>query len=800
MGAAIHRRRFGVAIRVVALAVATLVALAALQISLWVAALDRQLVEKFAGRRWDIPSRIYSDSLVVYASSGVPVASLLDRFSRLQYRRVDGEIGYPGEYRASAAGDRLDVHLREFAYADRTAPAAPVTMAIAGGRIADIRRIGGEALESIELEPEVVAGIFEKVWEERRVVRLAEVPATLVRAVLAAEDRRFFEHPGVDIRGVLRALFANVRSGRVVQGGSTLTQQLIKNFFLTEARTMRRKVTEAVMAVLAERRFSKLEILETYLNEIYLGQRGAKGIHGIWEGARFYFGKEPKDLTLAETAMLAGLIRAPNLYSPTRSAERAERRRSQVLRALLDRRDIDEREYAEALLEPLPDELPTVDSSDAAYFVDFVRAELEGRYPQDALTTEGFRVFTSLEPSLQRAAERAVEDGLQRLERRHKRLAADPEDPIQAALFALAPRTGEIKAMVGGRSYRRSQFNRATHARRQPGSIFKPVVFVAAMEEEERRGGREYLLTRRIEDAPFTWSYDGQSWSPKNYRDLYHGDVTLRQALELSLNAATARLAQEVGIQRVRDTAVRLGFPEDLPALPSLVLGAFEVTPYKVAQAFAALANLGFRPEAASIRAVLDGEGNALAQNAMRADQVVSPRVAHLVTTLMQGVVDRGTAHTVRDAGITVPVAGKTGTTNEGRDAWFVGFTPDLLAVVWVGFDRKGPLGLSGAEAALPIWIEFMKEALRWREPTAPFLVPPGIQRVTIDPQSGHLATVLCPRALEESFFEGQAPIETCELHPAPVAVPAPPTPATGDVPFVSPGATPTPEPGWWPW
>ena len=763
--------------------------------------LDRQLVEKFAGRRWDLPSRIYSDSRVIHAGSGVPVEEVLERLGALEYRAVGEEADHPGEYRHEPGV--LELHLRPFRYADRVAPPLAVRIILPEGSIGAIERLDdGAPVDSIELEPEQLAGIYERVWEERRVVKLRELPALLVRAVLAAEDRRFFEHPGIDVRGVLRALVANLRSGRVVQGGSTLTQQLIKNFFLTEARTYRRKVTEAVMALLAERRFTKLEILETYLNEIYLGQRGPKGIFGVWEGSRFYFGKEPKDLTVAEAAMLAGLIKAPGLYSPMRDRDRALRRRNEVLGALFAQGELGSREFAAALLEPLPDRLPTVEGTEAAHFVDFVRAELEGRYPAEALTSQGFRIFTSLDPVLQRAAERAVREGLEDLERRHPKLVRENGDPVEAALLALEPRTGEIKAMVGGRSYLRSQFNRVTQAHRQPGSIFKPIVFLAAMEEEERRGSREYVPTRTILDEPFTWRYDGREWTPRNYRDLYHGEVTLRRALELSLNSATARLAQEIGLSRIRDLAIRLGFPEELPALPALVLGGVEVTPFTVAQAFAALANLGFRPEAASIRSVLDAEGEALTRNPMVAEQVVSPRVAYLVTSLLEGVVDRGTARSIRTAGLEAPIAGKTGTTNDGRDAWFVGFTPDLLTVVWVGFDRGDPMGLSGAEAALPLWIEFMKAATHRRE-AAPFLVPPGIERVVIDATTGKLATPLCAVTIEESFFTGDAPIEPCPVHGAGAAEPsAPPILLPSPSPDGSPVPTQTPRASgsWWSW
>jgi penicillin-binding protein 1B len=549
-----------------------------------------------------------------------------------------------------------------------------------------------------------------------------------------------------------------------VQGGSTLTQQLVKNFFLTGARTMERKVTEAAMALVVEWHYSKVEILETYLNEIYLGQRGSRGIFGVWEGAQFYFGKEPKDLSLGEAAMLAGLIRSPGHLSPARNPGPARRRRDEVLLTMLDSGDISRAEFDQAVGEALPERVPVRETTGAPYFVDYVRSEIEEEYPLNTLTSEGFRIFTTLDPSLQRVAERAVDDGLAAIEKRRPKLAKHGE-PLEAALLAIQPHTGEIKVMVGGRSYERSQFNRVTEADRQPGSVLKPLVFLAAFEDEEKNGTRQFLPTRRIPDTPFTWSYEGRSWTPQNYQDEYHAEVTLRQALELSLNSATARVASEVGLDHIHDVAVRLGFRDSLPRIPAMVLGGVDVSVYEVAEAFATIANLGFRTETTAIRSLLDGDGNPIARDTLGASQAVSPRVAYLVTSFLQGVLDRGTARSARAAGITFPAAGKTGTTNEGRDAWFVGFTPDLLAVVWVGFDRSDVLGLSGAQAALPIWIDFMKAAYSGRPGTA-FLVPPGIDTETIDPRSGALATSRCPETVHESFLAGESPKEMCPLHP----------------------------------
>ena len=733
--------------------------------------LDQELVQRFSGRRWEIPSKIYSDSFTLYAGSEVSPLGLLERLDRLDYRRIDGDVAHAGEYRYQPGQRRLDVFLHNFNYPSATIHGFPARIDLEGAKVASITRLDvAQAIDSIELEPQTLAGIYDQAAEERRVVKIGEVPKILVQSVLAAEDKRFFEHHGIDARGVFRALFANLKSGRVVQGGSTLTQQLIKNFFLTGSRTMKRKITEAAMALLVEWHYGKLEILEAYLNEIYLGQRGSRALYGVWEGAQFYFGKEPKDLSVGEAAMLAGLIRSPGRLSPAKNPEPARRRRDEVLRALLEAGDIPDDEYRQALAEPLPERAPATEPTDAPYFVDYVRSELDEDYPTDTLTSEGFRIFTTLDPLLEREAETAVARGLSALEKRYPALGKKHE-PLQAALLAVQPHTGEIKAMVGGRSYAQSQFNRVTDAKRQPGSIFKPIVFLAAFEQEEQQGARRFTPTRRIPDTPFTWQYEGRSWSPQNYKQEYHGEVTLRQALELSLNSATARLAEEVGLDRIHDVAVRLGLPEDLPELPAMVLGGVEVTVYEMAEAFATIANLGFRTETNAIRAVLDGDGDSIERNTLGASQAVSPRVAYMVTSLMEGVLDRGTARQARTGGIGFAAAGKTGTTNEGRDAWFVGFTPDLLVIVWVGFDHDDALGLSGAQAALPIWIDFMKSATAG-QPGTPFLVPPGIQTAAIDPASGERATSRCPQRIEESFLEGEAPEGTCPLHPE-TALPA---------------------------
>ena len=538
---------------------------------------------KFEGRKWEFPSKIYADSKIIYPGMSVPVVQLREKLRRLGYRSSRNRPRARGEYRVHGKGAVVEVFLHDFQYPLRDFHGFPVRISLKSGTIHRIQRLdNGEILPSLELEPEVVTGFYDRVREQRRVVRLDEVPARVRRAVLAVEDERFYYHRGVDPVAVLRAFVANLRRGGVVQGGSTLTQQLMKNFFLESDRTLERKVKEALMALVTEWMYTKDQILENYLNEIYLGQNGSQGIFGIWEAARFYFVKEPEQLTVGETAMLAGLIRAPNRYSPYRSVKEATRRRNVILAKLAGDGIITRHAYERALREVIEKREPVRVTNGAPYFTDYVKKELAAHYSNDVLTAEGLRIFTSLDLELQQAAVTALSKGLTRLEKdyRHLRTIARTDD-LEGALVVIKPQTGEIKAMVGGRDYRKSQFNRVAQARRQPGSVFKPFVYLAALTHGSAHGQEAYHSSTFVEDAPFTWSYGRQSWAPENYKQQYYGWVTMREAMEKSLNAATARIAQDVGIKKVREMAYRMGIESNLPLLPSLSLGPWRSRPWR---------------------------------------------------------------------------------------------------------------------------------------------------------------------------------------------------------------------------
>jgi penicillin-binding protein 1B len=755
--------------------------------------LELEVITRFSNHQWEVPSKLYAEQTLLYPGVDTTSLGLFDLLTRLDYRPADKTIQASGEYLYDPHAGVLQIFLHDMPVTSRLRQPRRINLTLDEGRITRLTDLDdGNELQVIELDPELITGLYDQAWEERRVVRLYEVPSLLVKALIAAEDQRFFEHEGIDVFRIIGAGWANFQAGRTTQGGSTLTQQLVKNFFLTQERTLRRKMVEACIALILEHHYSKLEILEYYLNEIYLGQRGAKSILGMWEAARFYFGKEPRDLTLSEAAVLAGMVKAPNWYAPTRHPEAAFQRRNYVLQRMREQEDITQEEYEAALQESISTRQLPMDVNGAPYFADFIREELQTNYPSDALTKAGLHVSTSLDMRLQRIAQEVVGQGLEELEARHRHLRrTKPEERLQACLLAMRPQTGEILAMVGGRDYQTSQFNRVTQAHRQPGSIFKPVVYLTALaREHERREGR-FLPTSQLLDEPFSWPFGDQVWSPGNYNDRYYGSVSLRRALEQSLNAATARLARSVGLKAIRETARRLGFVSPLPLYPSMVLGSAEMTPFEVAVAFSTLANQGIRVTPKPINKVVNQDGETLERRSIQVEQVIPPEVAYMVTHLMEGVIEHGTARGARRLGFVRPAAGKTGTTNDYGDAWFVGFTPDLVAVVWVGFDHRESLKLSGGQAALPIWTEFMKRATEGQA-VACFSPPPGIRIGWGVARYEENPAYSCPTAAQEAFYADEEPYQDGlrpHFRPVPVEATTPLSPPIGNTPTRPAGA-----------
>ena len=729
---------------------------------------QREVMQRFSGRHWNIPSRIYSDSTLIYPGLDLDAIGFFQRLARLNYHPVQS-AGLPGrgDFHYDRPHGRLVIFLHRFSYPYNEFPGEMVELKLTGSTITSMRDVGsGAPIYSMQLEPELLSGIFQGSWEQRRLVRLSQIPPAMIDAILAAEDHRFYEHHGVDLVRIVKAAYVDFTSGHVRQGGSTLTQQLMKNFFLNSQRTYRRKLKEVLMAYIAERLYSKDEILENYVNDIYLGQRGQEGIYGVWEASEFYFSKDPADLTIGEMATIAGMISSPNRLNPLHHPDLARVRRNEVLGLMLQDGYISKAAYDNAVTELMQPREVFTENNDAPYFVDYVKHELAERYPPEVLTGEGLRIFTSLDVHIEKQAEMAVDQNLDELEAKYPRLRRKEEkDRLESALVALEPPTGKIRAMVGGRNYRKSQFNRVIQSHRQPGSVFKPVTYLAALNETLSGGPDRFLPTSYLEDEPFTWTYGDMSWTPKNYKDRYFGRVTLEFALQESLNSATSRLANAIGLDKVRAMAVKLGFG-DLPAYPSIVLGGIEVTPMQVANAYAIFANEGLEVEPYAVTAVVDQNGHVIQGHDLKAAQLVTPQATFMLDFMLENVINHGTGIGVRRLGFKRPAAGKTGTTNDSKDAWFAGFTPNLLAVVWTGFDQKEVLNLTGAEASLPAWTIFMKAATASRPPLD-FAVPPGIVIEEVDPLTGYKAGPYCPVVAEGVFPLALAPTEVCPFHTA---------------------------------
>lgn len=728
---------------------------------------SRQIDQRLRGERRERPTWVYARPLEIHKGQRIRSQEVVAHLNALGYRRKSETLDEPGTFRT--AGNEVRIHIRRPSPAGGYSSAATVRISFEDKWVSDIRALPGETpLGRIELDPVPVTPLFSEQRAKQRRVSLQDVPQHLIQAVVATEDRRFFDHTGLDPMGILRAAVEDLRTQEIRQGGSTLTQQLVKNYFLTPERTIRRKLLEAFLAVILESRASKDEILALYLNDVYLGQRGSFSINGVGQAARIFFDKDVKNLDLEESALIAALIRAPNVASPFRHPERAAERRDIVLAQMAELGFIHESQSRAAAAQPVRVTPASLDTSEAPYFIDVLRRELVSRYSPDSLKNRNLSVVSTLDFNLQKAAQLAVMEGLDEFE---GNLPDGKRDgSVQAALIALDPMSGNVLALVGGRSYGESQFNRAVDARRQPGSAFKPFVFLAAFEHTYRRiqsssSPSDFMTpATRVRDEPTTFRYGNRSWSPQNYSRRFEGPVTYRQALARSLNVATAKIGEKVGFDRVVSLWESLETSSRLEPYPSLVLGTFEVTPMELALAYAVIANGGSRVEPRWFSAIRDSQGHTIDAPKTTRREVVHPESAFLVTDLMRSVIDEGTAREIRARGFTAPAAGKTGTTDDTRDAWFVGFVPDLLAVVWVGYDDNRKLSLTGSQAALPIWTRFMKSAVAGRE-KRDFNPPSGVTYARIDPETGMLATPSCPKARREVFLTGTEPHRPCSAH-----------------------------------
>jgi penicillin-binding protein 1B len=635
--------------------------------------------------------------------------------------------------------------------------------------------LGNKASERLVLDAPVLTSLISGEREKRRPVALSAIAPRMTQAVLAIEDHRFYEHPGVDPIGMMGALFSYMTGRRgYLAGGSTITQQLVRNVFLPKfegmnmtlqearARSPKRKALEIWVALVLTQRASKDEILEMYLNDIPLGQRGSFAVFGVSEASRLFFGKDVSNVSLAEAATIAGVIQSPSALSPFNNPVRAKERRNVVLQAMADAEYVTQQAADQAAKEPLIMVARALEA-EAPYFVDYVTQALTDSYPKLTTTTnQSVDVFTTLDLHLQRVAQDAVRDGLTNVDKLLSRRKRNGK--AEAALIAVDPRTGEILAFVGGRSYNQSQYDRAILSRRQPGSIFKPFVYLAAFEQAAAEGRTDITPATITNDEPETFEFDDQVWAPTNYENEYDGPITYRRALAKSRNLATIHVAQAAGYNHVSNLWKSLGIGNPPKPYPSIALGVFEATPYEIATAYTIFPNGGIERPLKNILRVIKGGQDVTRASSERSKTVTRPDTTFLVTNMMRSVINEGTAAAVRSQGFALDAAGKTGTTNDLRDAWFAGFTPELLTVVWVGFDDNQPVGLSGAQAALPIWTQFMKAALAGRS-SVPFDVPEGITFVNIDPLSGKLATPSCPKPFNEAFKAGTEPTVACELH-----------------------------------
>lgn len=650
-------------------------------------------IREFEDRRWDIPAGVYAAPLELYAGLGMEPSGLASALDQIGFQQTD-VVASPGQY--SVTDGQLTLWTRTFRFWDTLEPAAKYRIAFSNGRIRSLENAEGERTALLRLEPMRLGSIFATHHEDRLLVEPDAIPSILVEALKAVEDRKFDRHIGLDLTAILRAAWVNLSSGEIRQGGSTLTQQLVKSYFLDGRRTFRRKYREAIMAIALELRYDKQALLHAYINEIYLGQQGARAIHGFGLASEFYFGKYLSQLELHETALLVALVKGPSYYDPRRNAQRAMERRNLVLGMLADLEIVDEQTAAESMNQALGVTARSrVGSRYQPAYMDLVRRELAEEYSEESIATIGLRVFTNLDPVVQRLAEQQLVDGLKRLQ---------PEDAeaatLEGAVVVAQPATGAVLAMVGGREVAADGFNRALDAKRPVGSLIKPFVYLTSLQSGE------YTLASTVDDEPVDVVTDnGQNWSPENFSLESHGRVSLLQALAASYNQATVRLGLATGVEALVDTLDAFGMDERPPAYPSLLLGAIDLAPFDVAALYSTLANDGFRTPLAAVRSVVDTSGQPLTRTRLEVEQVADPNAVHQLNLGLVEAMQRGTGRTSANY---LPeellVAGKTGTSDEYRDSWFAGFSGDHLAVVWIGRDDNEPTGLTGAAGALSVW------------------------------------------------------------------------------------------------
>ena len=689
---------------------------------------DRIVTREFEGRRWTVPAHVYASPLELYAGLALTQADIRHELERLQYRAVD-RLDRPGTYRQQGA--RIDVALRPASFADETRPAFILTIQCAAASVENLRDSSGRDLPLVRLEPLMIGSIFPIHGEDRIVVTPDEVPPLLPAALKAVEDRKFDSHHGVDPEAMARALWIDLRSRQIEQGGSTLTQQLVKSYFLDSRQNLTRKVREALMAVALESRFGKADLMNAYINEIFLGQDGDRAIHGFGLASQFYFGKPLAELDLSEVAVMVAIVRGPSYYDPRRHAQRALARRNLVLKLMAEQGVVSQTAAQAAAARPLGVTARGLGSYYPGY-LDFVRRVLRRDYREQDVTKAGLRIYTNLEPRAQEQAEIALDRELTRIDHRKS-----PESALEGAVVVTTPQSGDVIAIVGGRNVAYDGFNRALDARRQFGSLVKPFVYLTALQT-----GR-YNAATIIQDAPVQIKLaNGELWRPENFTKQTYGPVPLVRALAESLNQATVALGMDVGLPQIAATLQHFGLERPVPQVPSMLLGAVEVTPLEVAQLYNGLANGGFRNPLRAVRAVINENGKAVKAFPLQVTPVAPPDAVYAVDRMMEQVMERGTGRPARAVlPANLVVAGKSGTSSDLRDSWFAGFSGSHVVVVWVGYDNNQPTGLTGSTGALAVWARLMTGmgATSWDAP-----MPESLAETWIDYPTGQRVTKNC--------------------------------------------------------
>lgn len=712
--------------------------------------LDYTIRTQFEGKRWAIPAKVFARPLELYPGAQLSADQFENELLVLSYNKSNIPTR-PGSYWRN--GNNFHVVTRDFIFWDSPEQSVPLRVEFRGREVRTVDHAKtGDTMPLVRFDPAIIGRIYPSHTEDRVLVQLEEVPALLTKALMLVEDRNFYTHGGVSVRSIFRAMLANLRAGGTVQGGSTLTQQLVKNFFLSNERTITRKVNEAIMALLLEHHYAKDEILEAYLNEIYLGQDGRRAIHGFGLASRFYFDKPITNLDVEEIALLVAMVKGASYYNPRRFVKRAMDRRNLVIDLLEQEGEISKHDALTAKAKGLG-VTSRAQSGVTSYpaFMDLVRRQLKRDYREEDLNSEGLQIFTTFDPLIQTESEKAFTRRLNQLGK-----SRDTEEAeLQAASVVISVESGEVLSMVGGRNPRFAGFNRVLDAVRPIGSLVKPSVYLTALSRPE-----QYTLATLLDDSPFTLELEtGDQWVPENFDKESHGMVPLVLALANSYNLSSARLGMELGLPNIIETLKRLGVEREIKPYPSLLLGALALSPWEIAQVYHTLATGGFRTPLRAIREVLTAKGEPLQRYPLSIQQVYDSTPIYLVSYAMRIAARYGTGRGMyRTLPEDLVVASKTGTSNDLRDSWFAGFTGDKLGIVWVGKDNNEPTGLTGSSGALRIWVDIFNQISLVQGIEAP---PPNIEMVKIDTATGLRGGFGCEETLELPFIVGTAPSET---------------------------------------